>query len=251
MTTLESVLLWVSVALCALVALRGLGVLSRRRIADLLSLGNLACGAACMVLSARGHYELGLLCLLFGAACDGLDGAAARRFGGSRWGFLADDIADGVTYGIAPGFAVFTALGGVEGAVVGAAFTLFVIGRLIFFTLNKATADPSYFAGAPSTAGGIIAMCAVVLFRAQPALIGLLIGLACAHMVAFDSLYRHFGRSPQRALAGAPLYILLLLGSLVWGSHGPIALLLASVLIYGFWPATRAFRRVLAPPADA
>jgi CDP-diacylglycerol--serine O-phosphatidyltransferase len=219
--------------------------LSRRRNADILTLANLGCGVACMVLASRGQLELGLLCLLLGAACDGLDGAAARRFGGSRLGVLADDVADAVTYGIAPAFAVATTLGGADGVAVGACFGLFVIGRLIFFTLNKPTSDPNYFAGAPSTVGGIITLCAVILFRGQPVLVGLLVGLACAHMIAFDSLYRHPGRAPRRALAGVPLYILLLLGSLAFGHHGPIVVLLLGVLTYALWPATRAFRRVL------
>ena len=63
--------------------------------------------------------------------------------------------------------------------------------------------------------GGIIALCSVILFRDHPALVDLLVGLACAHMVAFDSLYRHFSRAPRRALAGAPVYIALLLCSMV------------------------------------
>ena len=54
MTPIESALLWTGVGACAVVALRGLGILSRRRIADLLSLGNLTCGVACMVLCAGG-----------------------------------------------------------------------------------------------------------------------------------------------------------------------------------------------------
>ncbi len=42
-----------------------------------------------------------------GCLFDGFDGAAARKWGGTRFGVYSDDIADGVNYGIAPGFALF------------------------------------------------------------------------------------------------------------------------------------------------
>ncbi len=78
----------------------------KRLVADLLSATNLACGIASAACAVAGRFEVSLLLLLVGAACDGLDGAAARRWGGTRWGVLSDDIADGVNYGIAPGVAL-------------------------------------------------------------------------------------------------------------------------------------------------
>ena len=65
----------------------------RRHLADALSAANAACGVASTCFALAGRADVSLLLLLAGAVCDGLDGAAARRFGGTRFGVLADDVA--------------------------------------------------------------------------------------------------------------------------------------------------------------
>ena len=72
-------LLWVSITVSATIALRNLGVLRSRRIADALSVANLLCGGIGMYFAAEGKLGVSLLMLCLGAALDGLDGAAARR----------------------------------------------------------------------------------------------------------------------------------------------------------------------------
>jgi CDP-diacylglycerol--serine O-phosphatidyltransferase len=74
-------------------------------VADLLSAANLACGALSIHLALQQRLSWCLVLLGLGALFDGLDGAAARRWGGSRFGVLADDVADGISYGIAPAVA--------------------------------------------------------------------------------------------------------------------------------------------------
>ena len=98
---------------------------------------------------------------------DGFDGAAARKFGGTRWGVYSDDVADAVNYGIAPGVALYFVLGGIQGWVVGAFYGLFTISRLVFFTLNKKYSDPEYFSGVPSTMGALVVLCSILLFENQ------------------------------------------------------------------------------------
>ena len=71
------------------------------------------------------------------AICDGLDGAAARRFGGTRFGVLADDVADAISYGVAPAIAVAIATSGIEGTAVGVVYGTLTLTRLVFFTLRK------------------------------------------------------------------------------------------------------------------
>jgi len=243
--TTVSCLLFGNIAFSTAVALYNLDVIKTRYVADLLSLGNLTCGVLAMVAAAHGRFEVSLFCLLFGAAFDGVDGLAARRWGSTRWGVYSDDLADAVNFGLAPGVAVSFGLGGAEGVVLGSLFALFTVGRLVYFTLNKAAADPRYFNGVPSPVGGVITTCAVVLFRDSPALVGLLVGAACALMVSFATLYRHLGRllaQHPRLLLATPVALgAVALAGVLFGLRGAVALVLAAAMTYGLLPVARAF----------
>ncbi len=249
-------LLWLGACFSGLVVLYNLQLLQKRFIADGLSALNLACGVWSIFLAADGHFVSSLLLLVLGAAFDGFDGAAARRWGGTRFGVYSDDIADGVNYGVAPGAAVYFATGGSAGAFIGIFYTLFTIGRLVYFTLNKSGADPNYFSGVPSTSGGLIALCAVILFRDEPMILGALVGVACSLMVSFGSKYRHPARAaakhPRRAMFLVPLCLVsLTLGAKLNGPEGAVALVLALNLAYGFWPMVRSFRGALKARAES
>lgn len=242
-------LLWLNIAFSSLVALYNANIFKKRFIADLLSLANLGCGALSIYFSSQGQYAASLLLLLVGAGFDGLDGAAARRWGGTRFGVYSDDIADAVNYGLAPGLAVYFALGGVTGALIAVAFFTFTVTRLVYFTLAKASSDPRYFQGAPSTVGGIITLSSLTLFATQPALVGLLVGAACIFMVSFDARYRHIGHFATAQLhwikrATPVVLILLLLGHVALGPELPVAVLLAASLGYSLLPLQRAFQRL-------
>ena len=209
----------------AVTALYNLRVLQLRFIADALSGANLLCGLISMFFAARGRLEFSLLFLMLGAAFDGFDGAAARKFGGTRWGVYSDDAADAVNYGIAPGVALGLTLHGLQGLVLGLFYTVFTLSRLVFFTLNKTESDPNFFSGVPSTMGGLITICSLILFPGYPALVGLMVGVACVLMVSFDTHYRHLGRAlaaHRRAFFGMPfLLILLLAGGRALRGQGP------------------------------
>lgn len=247
--TLVKHLLGLNIVLSAVVALYNLDLLDKRYVASVLSFGNLACGLMAIHASWRGNFVGTLVLLLVGVVFDGFDGVAARRWGSVSWGVYADDVADAVNFGIAPGAAVAFGLGGWEGALAGTLFAIFTIGRLVYFTLNKTHADPGYFAGVPSPVGGLIALCAVILFRDHPALVGLLVGIACAQMVSFSASYRHLGRllASQRALLSrTPLGLLPLVAVyLVWGTPGPVALILGAGLAYAVYPSVRAFAKLV------
>jgi CDP-diacylglycerol--serine O-phosphatidyltransferase len=245
---LISMLLWINAGVSLTIVLRRFKWLSRKRIADALSIGNLACGVLAMVYAQRHQLDVSLLLLTLGAALDGMDGAAARRWGGSPLGVYMDDIADGVSYGLAPGFAIYATSPAPEGAVIGGIFAFFVIARLVFFTLNKADSDPAYFSGVPSPAGGITTMSSLVLFHDRPLLVGFLVGITCTLMVAFDVQHRHLGRAlasrRMRAYAAVFLAVLALSAALSGFSTG-VALVLTTLLGYGFSPSIAAFRRVV------
>ena len=246
--TVEYVL-WANIAFAGTAAAYYIGLLQKRFVADALSGANLLCGVFSIVFASRGQFEISLLFCLLGTAFDGFDGAAARRWGGTRIGVYSDDVADGVNYGIAPGFALYFVFGGWSGLFVGIFYATFTIARLVFFTLNKADSDPNYFAGVPSPVGGLVAMASIVVFKDEPGILGLMIGIACAQMVSFSTHYRHLGRAiakSRRALVGAPVYlVVLLVGLRLGGPVGAAAVILTGNLIYGFLPTFLAFQRIV------
>ncbi len=246
-------LLLANIAFGATVALYNARILQLRFAADALSGANLLCGLISMYFAYYDRLEISLLFLIMGALFDGFDGAAARKWGGTRWGVYSDDVADGVNYGIAPGVALFFVVGGWQGAVTGFLYSFFTVSRLVYFTLNKDESDPDFFCGVPSTFGGLIVLCSLILFPAAPVLKGFLVGAACAQMVSFDTHYRHLGRAlasrERRYVLGLPVYALfLILGAFVWGVHVSIALLLLVVLAYGFAPSFLHMKHVMAGP---
>lgn len=259
--TVEPVL-WASTVLSAIVALYSLGFLQKRFIADALSAANLLCGAFAIWFSTQQRFEIALLFVLVGAAFDGFDGAAARRWGGTSIGVYSDDVADGINYGVAPAVALWCLLPGLAGVLVGVFYGLFVVSRLVYFTLMKSASDPNFFRGVPSPMGGLTTMSAIVVFGHEPAIVGLLVGIACAQMVAFSTDYRHLGRAVggwvskrrrhrgdrarRRALFGATVYILvLLLGIRLLELQVAVGIILVANLAYGFTPSVLAFRRAL------
>ena len=217
-------------------------------LADTLSALNLLCGLAAILAASHGRLDLALALLLVGAGFDAFDGLAARRFGGSRFGVLADDIADGVTNGLAPGAALWFVVGGLEGLVLGLLHVAFTACRLVFFTLNKGE-DDSSFRGIPSTAGAAIVLASLVLFGGSPALVGLCVGAACVLMTAFDARYRHLGRlvagSPRARLAVLGFLGALVLAALAVGPWLAAALLMAATLSYALGPIADHFRAAL------
>jgi CDP-diacylglycerol--serine O-phosphatidyltransferase len=249
--TPESViyLLWVNIVFSGVVVLYNLNILQKRFIADALSGGNLLCGIFSMIMASKGRVDISLLFLMLGAAFDGFDGAAARRYGGTRWGVYSDDIADGVNYAVAPGVALYFALPSPDGYAVGIFYSLFTVSRLVFFTLNKAYSDPNYFCGVPSTVGAIVALCSLILFKEHPVLIGLMVGVACIQMVSFDTHYRHLGRalaSNRRVIYGMPVMIILLIaGNFLLSKNVPVTVILGASLVYGFLPTVTHFVRLI------
>ena len=242
-------LLITNVTFSSVVALYNLGALQKRFVADALSAANLLCGVFSMLFARKGRFDLSLLFLMLGAAFDGFDGAAARKWGGTRFGVYSDDIADGVNYGVAPGVALYFAVGGIEGVVLGAFYSMFTISRLVYFTLNKAYSDPAYFCGVPSTVGALVTLCSIILFPDNQVVLGFMVGIACMQMLSFDTLYKHMGRalaSNRRIIYGMPVLVLALLaGHLFWKKEVTFMVILGVSLLYGFLPTFSHFISVI------
>jgi CDP-diacylglycerol--glycerol-3-phosphate 3-phosphatidyltransferase len=135
---------------------------------NLLTLMNALMGISAIFLAHNGRYHLSMVLLVFAAIFDKLDGAAARKLGLTEDhvpgritpGMVFDDIADLISFCIAPaaiagaylwhsGYAFWLSLYAILGLV-----------RLIYFTFDK-NPIPGFFKGLPSPAaalfvGGII-----------------------------------------------------------------------------------------------
>jgi CDP-diacylglycerol--serine O-phosphatidyltransferase len=230
-----------------------------RHLADALSLMNALCGVVSVVCAARGRADLSLLLLLVGAVFDGLDGAAARRFGGTRLGVLADDVADGISYALAPGVAIAHVVAGVEGTVTGVVFVALTVARLVFFTLKKGATDtdPRHFRGLPSTVGGVLALSSAILWAHQPALVAFVAGMAVVLMVSFDAGFLHLGRAvgelpPARRLRVVAVVAVVLAAALALGPPVLATAALVTALAYAFGPHAQEFANaVLARRAQA
>jgi phosphatidylserine synthase len=238
-------LLVVGLVFSSAVALKNLGLLNKRFLADALSGANLLAGLGSAALAFLGRPDLSLVCLFASAVFDGLDGAAARRFGGTRLGVYADDVADAVSYGIAPGVALACALDGATGVWLGLGYAAFTIARLVYFTLRKGAGDPAAFEGAPSTVGALLVFTTLVAFPGDETLAAAVAGAACVLMVSFGSRYAHLGRWLQQHWSRAVVVTALAATALVTsglalGAEGAAAVLFTGALVWALAPVARA-----------
>lgn len=224
-----------------------------RYLADALSLANLASGVAAIAAAARGRPDLSLLWLGLGVTFDAFDGAAARKFGSTPWGVYSDDVADGVTNGVAPGAAVALVMGGSEGLLLGVGFAIATFTRLVYFTARKGLDDPAWFRGLPSPAGAAMALSSLVVFPGSPLLIGASVAAASVLMVSFGARYVHVGRwiatSPRARWWGAVPVGGLLLSAGLGGLVGAASAVLIGIVVYALRPVLRDLVAAVGAPA--
>jgi phosphatidylserine synthase len=144
-------------------------------VADILTLGNALCGMVAMLvvtgvglfqpLNLTDQYRVAALLLLAGTFLDVVDGAAARRWGGTPLGPPLDCLADAITFGVGPVVAVVAVTvptaSSAEQAVVMAgamAFAAAALIRLADFAAHHR--DDRDFVGLPTTSAcmGAIAL---------------------------------------------------------------------------------------------
>ncbi len=140
-------------------------------IPNLLTLGNLSCGALAVYFSSKG--DLASACVLMACAVilDGLDGWTARRMGQeSRFGKIFDSTADFVSFGLSPALVYFNTFRSLD-AVMTAAIVMYILAsaiRLVRFSL----ADPGMpsehgnnFKGLPTTASAAVLIFIIALSK--------------------------------------------------------------------------------------
>jgi CDP-diacylglycerol--serine O-phosphatidyltransferase len=193
---------------------RFLGI-QRPGAADVMTLGNVCCGAAAIlvvvIFAGRGESDLahtGLrvvaLLLLAGTIFDSLDGAFARRGGGTSLGAMLDSLADAVTFGVAPAV-LLVELGlrdasGPEQVLLVIGFLVYVSGAVLRLAdFSSVRHAETRFTGLPSPLAAMLLL-SLAFLTGAPVVIAL--GLAGAGLMMVSRLAYPLQRGPVVAAAG-------------------------------------------------
>ena len=139
----------------------------RSLLPNLITLSGLSFGLSSMRFAIEGEYNLAILCILFAAVCDALDGMLARHLDSeSDLGFQLDSLSDFLSFGIAPGLLMYMAIFDQNsiGAFAALVFIVFSCLRLALFNVlhekSKTNEVPrlDFFTGIPTPAGAILIM---------------------------------------------------------------------------------------------
>ncbi len=164
-----------------------------RLYADILSGLNFICGVTSLILTHNRYFAWAICIIIVGQLFDLFDGRMALKHGGTKYGPYLDDIADFVSFGLAPAY-VIVQKGGSLAWYVGGLFILGVAFRLVrFISMDKKRTDlpGGIFNGLPSPAGALIVLGASLI--AIPGLLWGLTGVSVGLMVSHIR-FAHFGR---------------------------------------------------------
>ena len=137
----------------------------RSLLPNLITLSGLSFGLSSMRFAIEGEYNLAILCILFAAVCDALDGMLARHLDSeSDLGFQLDSLSDFLSFGIAPGLLMYMAVFNQNsiGAFAALIFIVFSCLRLAPFNVlhekskNNEAQSIDFFTGIPTPAGAIL-----------------------------------------------------------------------------------------------
>lgn len=164
-----------------------------RLYADILSGLNFICGVTALYLTHNDHFVRAICIIIVGQLFDLFDGRMALKHGGTKFGPYLDDIADFVSFGLAPAYVVIEK-GGLLAWPVAMVFITGVAFRLIRFVKkdkNRTDLPTGIFNGLPSPAGAMIVLGACLV--ATPAILWGMTGVSIALMVSHIR-FAHFGR---------------------------------------------------------
>ena len=161
--------------------------------ADILSALNFCCGVTSLILTHQHYFAWAICIIIIGQLFDLFDGRMALKHGGTKYGPYLDDIADFVSFGLAPAY-VIVQIGGSFAWVVGGLYIIGVAFRLIrFVAIDKKRTDlpEGIFNGLPSPAGALIVLGAALIATPEIlwGLTGVSVGLMMSHI-----RFAHFGR---------------------------------------------------------
>lgn len=164
-----------------------------RLYADILSTLNFFCGVTSLVLTHNKMFAWAIFVIILGQLFDLFDGRMAEKHGGTKYGPYLDDIADFVSFGLAPAYVIVQS-GGSLAWLFGILFFSGVAYRLVrFVTVDKKRTDipEGVFNGLPSPAGALIVLGAALI--AKPLFLWVIatctVGLMVSHI-----RFAHFAR---------------------------------------------------------
>jgi len=177
-----------------------------RLYADLLSTLNFICGIASLVLTHNGRFAWAISIIIVGQLFDLFDGRMAEKHGGTKYGPYLDDVADFVSFGLAPAYVVAKS-GGTMAWLFCLVFLSGVGYRLVrFVALDKNRTDlpDGVFNGLPSPAGALIVLGASLVV--SPVLLWAVAALSVGLMVSHIR-FAHFGQVVLKQIP-KPLFFL-------------------------------------------
>jgi len=164
-----------------------------RLYADILSTLNFFCGMASLYFTHSSLFAKAIIVIIVGQLFDLFDGRMAEKHGGTKFGPYLDDIADFVSFGLAPAYVMVKS--GIPLAwLFGAAYIAGVAYRLIRFVMvdKKRTDLPEgVFSGLPSPAGALIVLGAAL---ALPPNILWAVAVLSVFLMVSKIRFAHFGR---------------------------------------------------------
>ena len=164
-----------------------------RLYADILSGLNFCCGMTSLILTHNHYFAWAICIIIMGQLFDLFDGRMALKHGGTKYGPYLDDIADFVSFGLAPAYVIIQR----DGSLAWGFAILFIMAvgfRLVrFVAKDKFRADlpEGVFNGLPSPAGALIVLGGSLV--AGPVWLWMFSGLS-AGLMASHIQFAHFGR---------------------------------------------------------
>jgi CDP-diacylglycerol--serine O-phosphatidyltransferase len=178
-----------------------------RLYADILSTLNFCCGVTSLILTHHNFFAWAICIIIIGQLFDLFDGRMALKHGGTKYGPYLDDIADFVSFGLAPAY-VIVQKGGSLAWFISAAFVIGIAFRLIrFIAMDKNRTDlpEGIFNGLPSPAGALIVLGASLV--STPGILWVATCISICLMVSHIR-FTHFGRVILKKIP-KPLFFLI------------------------------------------
>ena len=123
------------------------------------TLGNLFFGVYAIVAASRGDFLWAGWFIIFAGVLDMLDGRVARfTRTGSAFGAELDSLVDAISFGVAPGYIMYTLFFADEGGwswILSFVFITAVVVRLARFNIEQGGEAKRYFHGLPSPSAGM------------------------------------------------------------------------------------------------
>jgi len=162
--------------------------------ADILSTLNFFCGITSLVLTYHYYFAWAICIIIMGQLFDLFDGRMAEKHGGTRYGPYMDDVADFVSFGLAPAYVILKSGGSIAWlfAIIYIAGVAFRLIRFVAVDKKRTDLPDGIFNGLPSPAGALIVLGGALVANSSIllwAIAALSVGLMVSHI-----RFAHFGR---------------------------------------------------------